>query len=96
MAFLQLTLPGLRKTSGARETGLPVRNMRMAESVGGQSGWTQFVHGRLEETSDLPLFYPLRLSSRLQMMASAEVIVKIPEGKAVIDKGEVVRGQILT
>ena len=95
MAFLQLALPGLRKMSGARETGLPVRNMRMAESVGGQSDWTQFVHGRLEETPELPLFYPLKFPSRLQVMAAAEAIIKIPEWITVIDRGEVIRGQVL-
>jgi molybdopterin molybdotransferase len=95
MAFLQLALPGLRKMSGARDAGLPVRRMRLAESVSGQADWTQFVHGRLEETSDLPLFYPLRLPSRLQMLSSAEAIVKIPEGQVLIEQGQVVEGQLL-
>lgn len=95
MAFLQLALPGLQKMSGVQEAGLPVRLMSMAESVSGQSDWTQFVHGRLEETSDLPLFYPLNPPSRLQMMSAADAIVKIPEGKMLIDQGEVVEGQIL-
>jgi len=95
MAFLQLALPGLRKMSGAREPGLPVRNKRLAEAVSGQSDWTQFVHGRLKETLELPLFYPLKLPSRLQMMAAADAIMKIPEGKTVIDEGEVGRGQVL-
>jgi molybdopterin molybdotransferase len=95
MAFLQLALPGLRKMSGARDAGLPVRRMRLAESVNGQSDWTQFVHGRLEKTSDLPLFYPLKQPSRLQMLSSAEAIVKIPEGQALIEQGQVVEGQLL-
>jgi molybdopterin biosynthesis enzyme len=81
--------------AGAPDAGLPVRKMRLAEPVNGQSGWTQFVHGRLEETSDLPLFYPLNLPSHLQMMSAAEAIVKIPEGKAMIDQWEVVSGQVL-
>ena len=95
MAFLQLALPGLRRMSGVREAGLPVRKMRMAESVSGQSDWTQFVHGRLEETSDLPLFYPLNPPSRLQMMSSADAIVKIPEGQTLIPQGHIVEGQVL-
>jgi molybdopterin molybdotransferase len=95
MAFLQLALPGLQKMSGEREAGLPVRKMRVAEAVSGQADWTQFVHGRLEETSALPLFYPLKPPSRLQMMSSADAIVKIPEGQTLISQGQIVEGQIL-
>jgi molybdopterin molybdotransferase len=95
MAFLQLGLPGLMKMSGVREAGLPVRRMRLAESVSGQVDWTQFVHGRLEETSDLLLFYPLNAPSRLQMMSAADAILKIPEGQSHLEKGQVIEGQIL-
>jgi molybdopterin biosynthesis enzyme len=69
--------------------------MRLAETIRGQSDWTQFVHGRLEKTQDLPLFYPLNPPSRLQMMSDADAIVKISEGKNFIDQGEVVEGQIM-
>jgi molybdopterin molybdotransferase len=96
MAFLQLGLPGLMKMSGVREAGLPVRRMRLAESVSGQVDWTQFVHGRLEETSDLLLFYPLNAPSRLQMMSAADAILKIPEGQSHLEKGQVIEGQILS
>ena len=95
MAFLQLALPGLQKMSGVQDAGLPVRKMRLAESVSGQVDWTQFVHGRLEETSELPLFHPLKPPSRLQMMSSADAIVKIPEGQTLISQGQIVEGQIL-
>ncbi len=95
MAFLQLALPGLQKMSGVQDAGLPVRKIRLAESVSGQVDWTQFVHGRLEETSGLPLFHPLNPPSRLQMMSSADAIVKIPEGQTLISQGQIVEGQIL-
>jgi molybdopterin molybdotransferase len=97
MAFLQLALPGLQKACGIREeqVGLPVRRMRLAETVRGQSDWTQFVHGRLAESSDLPLFYPLDAPSRLQTMSAADAIVKIPEGQSLIRQGQVVTGQVL-
>jgi molybdopterin molybdotransferase len=95
MAFLQLALPGLRRMSGMRDSGLPVQKMRLAETIRGQSDWTQFVHGRLEETQDLPLFYPLYPPSRLQMMSATDAIVKIPEEKGFIDQGKVVEGQIM-
>ena len=97
MAFLQLALPGLLVAAGMRgaEAGLPVRAMRLAETVRGQVDWTQFIHGRLEAASDIPLFHPLNSPSRLQMMSAAEAIVRIPEGVAQIDQGTVVSGQIL-
>ena len=95
MAFLQLALPGLMKMSGAQDAGLPIRKMRLAETISGQAAWTQFVHGRLEETSDLPLFHPLNPPSRLQMLSSADAIVKIPEGQSLISQGKIVEGQIL-
>lgn len=95
MAFLQLALPGLRKMSGVRDAGLPVRRMRLAQSISGQVDWTQFVHGRFEETSDVPLFHPLTQQSRLQMMSSTDAIVKIPEGQTLLSKGQVIEGQVL-
>jgi len=95
MAFLQLALPGLRKMSGAREAGLPVRMMRLAEPLSGQEDWTQFEHGRLEETSDLPLFHPLAPSSRLQMMSAADAIAQIPEGVTLLPRGQIIPGQVL-
>jgi molybdopterin biosynthesis enzyme len=81
--------------SGEREAGLPVRRMRLAETMSGQSDWTQFMHGFLEETSDVPLFYPLNSPSRLQMMSVADAIAKITEGQTMIDRGKVVDGQVL-
>lgn len=33
MAFLQLALPGLQKLTGSQNTGLPVRNMKLSETV---------------------------------------------------------------
>ena len=95
MAFLQLALPGLLQMSGFRKVGLPVLKMRLAETVSGQSDWTQFVHGRLEETTDFPLFYPLKHPSRLQMMATADAIMRIPEGKSTTQEGQIVDGQVL-
>jgi hypothetical protein len=50
----------------------------------------------LEETAVLPTFYPLNPPSRLQMMAAAEAIVKIPEGQSQIEQGQIVIGQLLT
>jgi molybdopterin molybdotransferase len=97
MAFLQLALPGLHKLSGLQALGLPSRTMQLAESVRGQSDWTQFIQGRLveTETSPLALFYPLNQPSRLQMMSAADAILCIDEGISTIQKGQVFKGQLL-
>jgi molybdopterin molybdotransferase len=95
MAFLQLALPGLQKKAGEQDVGLPVQKMRLAKAISGQVDWTQCVHGRLEETTDIPLFHPLNPPSRLQMMSAADAIVKIPEGQSTIPQGQMVEGQVL-
>ena len=53
------------------------------------------MHDRLEETTEPPLFCPLKLLSRLQMMAAADAIVKTPEKQEYVEQGKVVAGQIL-
>ncbi|MFN2118284.1 MAG: gephyrin-like molybdotransferase Glp [Candidatus Promineifilaceae bacterium] len=95
MAFLQLALPGLQKLAGEQDVGLPVQKMRLAQSLTGQEDWTQCVYGRIEEDSELPLFYPLNQPSRLQMMAAADSIVMVPEGQALISQGQIVEGLVL-
>ncbi|MFL7868600.1 MAG: gephyrin-like molybdotransferase Glp [Anaerolineales bacterium] len=94
MAFLQLALPGLQKKAGEQDVGLPVQKMRLAKALSGQLDWTQFVHGRLEQTAEIPWFHPLNPPSRLQMMSAAEAIVKIPEGQSMIPQGQMVEGQV--
>lgn len=95
MAFLQIALPGLRALSGETATGLPLRHVVMAETVQGQRDWTQFIQGTLEFADDNAVFHPLRLQSRLRMLAQAQAIVSIPEGEERIARGAVVPAQIL-
>jgi molybdopterin molybdotransferase len=95
MAFLQLALPGLQKLGGEGGHGLPVVMVRMAESVHGQIDWTQFVHGRIKWSQAGLVFQPLKPKSRLQMMANADGIVAVPEGRAEIPAGELVRAQVM-
>ncbi len=95
MAFLQLALPGLQKMAGNPEPGLPRIDVRLSETVKGQSDWTQFVHGKLKEESNEILFYPLKQKSRLQMIAQTEGILTIPEGQDLISKGDIVQAQKL-
>jgi len=95
MAFLQLGLPGLLKLAGHRHPGLPEMVVRLAEGVAGQRDWTQFIAGRFQKVGEELLFYPFKLTSRLQSMAATEGLLAIPEGTAVIPKGAMVRVQVL-
>jgi len=95
MAFLQLALPALRALAGERDRGLPVMHAVMGEQVRGQRDWTQFIQGTLEKNSDPVAFFPLRMPSRLRMLAQSQAIVSLPEGEERIDKGTVVTIQLL-
>jgi molybdopterin molybdotransferase len=95
MAFLQLALPGLMNLAGHRKRGLPTGFAQLTTEVRGQIDWTQFIHGRLEASECGKLFHPLRLPSRLQMMAGAEALLQIPEGVDRIAEGTIVQIQIL-
>jgi molybdopterin molybdotransferase len=80
MAFIQLGLPGLQKLAGELKPGLPQLPAVMAETVTGQLGWTQFIHGRLIQENESLLFQQLSYRSRLIEMAHTEAIARIPEG----------------
>jgi len=95
MAFLQLALPGLQRLGGYGTPGLPVQMARLAESVGGQRDWTQFVHGRLDVSGEGLVFHPIKMKSRLQEMARMEAVVMIPEGRERILAGRMTPVQVL-
>jgi molybdopterin molybdotransferase len=95
MAFLQLALPGLMKLSGYKEPGLPTLVAQLTEDVHGLIDWTQFIQGVFEWQKDTLLFHPLKMASRLQMMAQAEGLLMIPEGISHIPAGELVQVQAL-
>lgn len=96
MGFLQIALPGLRTLAGHAKPHLPVVNARLgADLEGRQRDWTNFFFGRLEEGGELPVFYPLRDSSRLRAIAEADAIAGIPEGHGPLPKGSVVPVQVL-
>ncbi|UCH22486.1 MAG: molybdopterin molybdotransferase MoeA [Deltaproteobacteria bacterium] len=87
IAFLKLALPGLLKLAGHANPQLPTRLARLAETVKGQSDWTQFILGRFETRDDLICFQPLKYKSRLKSMAEAEGLLSIPEGADHISVG---------
>jgi len=95
MAFLQLALPGLQKLCGWTNPGLPQVMAELVETINGLQTWTQFIHGNLEMGEEGMKFKPLKLSSRLQMMAQANAIGMIPEGVETIEKGIRIPIQVL-
>jgi molybdopterin molybdotransferase len=96
MGFLQIALPGLLTMSGHSSPGLPRIKARLsADLKGRESDWTHFFFGVLEETDDLPAFYPIKRRSRLHSIADATAIASIPEGQGQIIKGSVIPVQML-
>lgn len=95
MAFLQLALPGLMRLAGWEKLGLPTTPVVLQQDVRGQAEWTQFIHGRIEETPEKVLFTPVKLKSRLQMLATSDAVIKIPEGVRLISKGARVPADLL-
>lgn len=95
MAFLQLALPALHRLEGRAQPGLPVQVARLGRTIQGQKGWTQFVHGRLERSNTGPVFYPLRMKSRLREMAQMEAILQIPAESEGFEAGTMVWVQVL-
>ncbi len=95
MAFLQLTLPALLKAQGAEPKPFHTRLARLAETVTGELGWTEFIHGRLEARSEELWVRPVRLKSRLKSMAEKEALIVIPEDRERISAGERISVQLL-
>jgi molybdopterin molybdotransferase len=91
MAFLKLALPGLLRLAGYSNLQLPYKSSRLAETVTGQSDWTQFIFGKFENRHDTSYFRPIRYDSRLKSMAEAEGIISIPEGTTQITAGSEIR-----
>lgn len=96
MGFLQIAFPGLLKLAGHESPALPRTTVRLAVDLTGRHiDWTQFIFGDLEMGMDLPLFHPLRNSSRLGSMADAKAVVSIAEGKTLLPAGSIVSAQLL-
>ena len=95
MAFLQLALPALLKMKGEPPRVFPVASARLAATVTGEKGWTEFVHARLETRSDGLHAHPARLKSRLVSMAAKQALIVIPEDRAEIAAGETIEIQVL-
>ena len=97
MGFLQIALPVLLALSGHLNPGLPRINAKASVDLRGRHhDWTQFFFGLLEEGSGMPVFHPMRDSSRLRSIAEAKAVASIPEGKDHIPAGSVISVQLLS
>jgi molybdopterin molybdotransferase len=97
VGFLQIALPGLLALAGHAHPGLPRIHARLgADLEGRHRDWTHFFLGRLAEGEGVPVFYPLKGSSRLRDIAEAEAIASIPEEQGSLLKGSVISVQVLT
>ena len=95
MAFLQLALPALMKMKGAGPNVFPMAPARLADTVTGEHGWTEFIHARLENKGGELWVSPARLESRLKSMAEKEALIIIPEDRDEIPAGETTQVQLL-
>jgi len=73
----------------------PVAPARLAATVTGEKGWTEFVHARLETHTDGLHAHPARLKSRLVSMAAKQALIVIPEDRVEIAAGEMIEIQVL-
>jgi len=98
MAFLQLALPGVLRLAGWQGSPFPCLAARLTEPVKGRDlDWTQFKRGRLHRGTDGGfLVTPLLPKSRLESMALADCLVKVPEGVEGLEVGEWVSVQMLS
>jgi molybdopterin molybdotransferase len=96
MGFLQIALPGLMRLAGYKHPGLPRAAARLSNDlIGRGTTWTHLVYGLLENGEGLPRFHDQGQGSRLQSMALAQAVVAIPEGRKLMEAGEVVSAQML-
>jgi len=95
VAFLQLALPGILKLAGCKTPGLRQIITELAETVEGQSDWTQAVFGFFQMKNDQSCFRPAKGSSRLRDLAEAEGLLLIPEGVTKIRAGQKAAVQLL-
>lgn len=97
MAFLQLAMPGILKTSGAAKHPLPSISAILTEDVPGrQKDWAEFKNAVLSQDSENRYTAGVfRNGNRLQSTAGANAIICIPEGRDTLLRGEQIPVQLL-
>ena len=87
VALLLLALPGVRRLMGFKNFLPQKRKVFVTDELIGQKDWTQFVYSRATYDNGLLLAVPLRGMGRLEAMATANALIEIPEGCAMIKEG---------
>lgn len=98
MAFLQLALPGILGMAGERWQPFQVVSATMTDDLRSRHpAWTQFIRAMLSQDSEGNLFVtPHQPESRLESIARAACLIRIPEGVHALHRGEVVQVQVLS
>jgi len=95
MAFLQIALPGLLHLAGRSAGPFEHRWATLTRTLEGQKDWTQFHYAAMEENDRQWLIRPVESRSRLRSAASANALIKIPEGIERLEQQSQVRVQVL-
>jgi molybdopterin molybdotransferase len=95
MAFLQIALPGLLHLAGRPAEPFEYRWATLTKTLEGQKDWTQFHYAAIEENDRRWFVSPVELKSRLASQASANALIKIPEGIERLEQQSQVKVQVL-
>lgn len=95
MAFLQIALPGLLHMAGRVPIPFQGKQVRLSETMIGETNWTQFFQAILEKRDREWWAIPQLLKSRLQSQARADALIRVPEGVGRLDAGDIVEVQLL-
>jgi len=95
VAFLQIALPGLLHLTGRPAEPFEYRRATLTKTLEGQKDWTQFQYAAIEENDQQWSVSPVELKSRLASQASANALIKIPEGIERLEQQSQVQVQVL-
>lgn len=87
VALLLLALPGVRRLMGFKNFLPEKRKIFVTDDLKGQEDWTQLVYGNAKYDSGNLFSVPLLSMGRLEAMATANLLIEIPEGCTKIKKG---------
>lgn len=97
MTFLQFALPGILCMAGHTEHPLLQINATLTDDIKGRHpNWVEFKDGML--TQDINGNFnasPYRQKSRLQAIAQANCLIRLPEGKGEMHRGDIVTVQVI-
>jgi len=95
MAFLQIALPGLFRLAGQTPEPFGYRWATLTKTLEGQKDWTQFHYAAIDERDQQSFVSPVEAKSRLRSQASANALIKIPEGIERLEQQSQIQVQVL-